>query len=156
MGYSTVFLHEPVLGAILFLDVSEEKQGLQVRFLSLVFTPERAVQDNVSPCFSGCSRPEHATVRSPGGCRHERAHRLMASMGLSRLDVRSLSTEHCLPLLLLVPSTIFLSWCSVFLVAHPSSDVQPSVLERRLDVQSSLATAYWYVPKSMDRITSAG
>ena len=32
---------------------------------------------------------------------------------------------HCLPLLLLVPSTNFLSWCSVFLVAHPSSDVQP-------------------------------
>ena len=57
-------------------------------------SPERAVKVNVSPCFSGCSRPEHSTVRCAGGCRHERAHRLMASTGLSRLDDLSLWTQY--------------------------------------------------------------
>ena len=46
------------------------------------------------PCFSGCSRPEHSTVRCPGVSRHEEAHRLMASMGLFRLDDPSPSTQH--------------------------------------------------------------
>ena len=46
------------------------------------FSPERAVQVNVSPCFSGCSRPEHSTVRCPGVSRHEQAHRLMGVHGL--------------------------------------------------------------------------
>ena len=63
-------------------------------WLQAVILPERAVQDNVSPCFSGCSRPEHSRVRCAGGCRHERAHRLMASMGLSRLDDLSLRTQY--------------------------------------------------------------
>ena len=48
----------------------------------------------MSPCFSGCSRPEHSTVRCPGVSRHEQAHRLMASMGLFRLDDPSLWTQH--------------------------------------------------------------
>ena len=63
-------------------------------WLQAVISPERAVQDNVSPCFSGCSRPEHSRVRCPGVSRHEQAHRLMASMGLSRLDDLSLCTEY--------------------------------------------------------------
>ena len=52
------------------------------------------VHDNVPPCFSGCSRFGHSGVRCAGGCRHERAHRLMASMGLSRLDDLSLWTQY--------------------------------------------------------------
>ena len=63
-------------------------------WLQAVISPERAVQDNVSPCFSGCSRPEHSRVLRAGGCRHERAHSLMASMGLSRLDDLSLWTQY--------------------------------------------------------------
>ena len=42
------------------------------------------------------------------------------------------------------------------LVARPSSDVQPLVVERRLDVQSSLATAHRYSRKFNDRIAGAG
>ena len=61
---------------------------------SLSFLLERAPRDNVSPRFSG-------TVYCPGTRWHERAHQLMASMGLSRLDVLSLSTDHCLHRLLL-------------------------------------------------------
>ena len=49
-------------------------------------SPERAVKDNVSPCFSGCSRPEHSTVRCRGVSRHEQ--------GSSRLDDLSLCTEY--------------------------------------------------------------
>ena len=75
-------------------------------WLQAVISPERAVQDNVSPCFSGCSRPEHSTVRCPGVSRHEQAHRLMASMGLFRLDDPSLWTDHCLLRLLLWPSCL--------------------------------------------------
>ena len=60
----------------------------------------------MSPCFSGCSRPEHSTVRCPGVSRHEQAHRLMASMGSFRLDDPSLWTDHCLHRLLLWPSCL--------------------------------------------------
>ena len=63
--------------------------------IQLYFSPERALHDNVSPClFWLVCRPEHSTVRCAGGCRHERAHRLMASMGLSRLDDLSLWTQY--------------------------------------------------------------
>ena len=63
--------------------------------IQLYFSPERALHDNVSPClFWLVCRPEHSTVRCAGGCRHERAHRLMASMGLSRLDDLSLWTPY--------------------------------------------------------------
>ena len=44
--------------------------------------------------------PEHATVRCPEVRWHERAHGLMASMGLYRLDGLSLSTDHCVRRLL--------------------------------------------------------
>ena len=63
--------------------------------IQLYFSPERALHVNASPClFWLVCRPEHSTVRCAGGCRHERAHRLMASMGLSRLDDLSLWTQH--------------------------------------------------------------
>ena len=42
------------------------------------------------------SLPEHATVRCAEGRLHEQGHKLMASMGLSRLDDLSLWTKHCL------------------------------------------------------------
>ena len=44
--------------------------------------------------FLACSRLEHSTVRCPGVRWHEQAHRLMASMGLSRLDDLSLWTQY--------------------------------------------------------------
>ena len=81
-----------------FLRSLETPNTLTTRSTSLVqlyFLPERALHDNASPClFWLVCLPEHSTVRCAGGCRDERAHRLMASMGLSRLDDLSLWTQY--------------------------------------------------------------
>ena len=63
-------------------------------FIQVFVCPRGLYRTMCHPVFLACSRLEHSTVRCPRVSRHEQAHRLMASMGLSRLDDPSLWTEH--------------------------------------------------------------